>query len=214
MFVFGLIIFDMDGVLVNTSPCHGRAYDDLWRKLGIEGPPYDEIAGRRTGEVVVERTRNLKPAAAQVSEWVLFKQKRAREYLCTEDISYADTAPCLVALESRGVPAALGTSASRANTELILDRLGLARFFRVVVTGEDVREGKPSPEIYLSVMERAGMSANETLVVEDSASGLEAAIAAGARAASVRTGERIDSPKFIGAFPDLRRLMNELGIET
>lgn len=209
---FDLLIFDMDGVLVNTTPCHERAYQDLWREIGIEGPPYETIAGRRTSEVVDELTTALGPSAEQKSKWVHFKQMRAREYLATEDISYSDTAQCLSTLASRGVPLALGTSASRGNTEMILKRLGFGNFFSIIVTAGDVKEGKPSPEIYLRVIARAGVSAERVLVIEDSAAGLQAGAAAQAYVASVRTGEKIDDPKFVGSFSNLSELLPAIGI--
>ena len=58
---FSLIIFDMDGVLADSSPCHARAYQDLWKEIGVEGPRYDSIMGRPTGEVIREVTRDLAP---------------------------------------------------------------------------------------------------------------------------------------------------------
>lgn len=210
---FDLLIFDMDGVLVNTTPCHERAYQDLWCEIGIEGPPYQMIAGRKTSEVVREFTKSLKPSAEQESAWVHFKQMRAREYLSTEDISYSDSALCLSTLAACGLPAALGTSASRDNTLMILKRLGFVNFFPIVVTAEDVTQGKPSPEIYLSVIARARVQPERVLVIEDSVAGLQAGAAANAYVASIRTGERIDDPRFIGSFSDLRELLPGIGIE-
>jgi beta-phosphoglucomutase-like phosphatase (HAD superfamily) len=209
---FDLLIFDMDGVLANTSPCHERAYQDLWREIGIEGPPYHTIAGRKTSDVVGEFSEALKSSAEQKTSWVLFKQMRAREYLSTQDIFYSDSAVSLSSLAECGVPTALGTSASRENTEMILNRLGFASFFPIIVTAEDVTQGKPSPEIYLNVIARAGVQPERVLVIEDSIAGLQAGVAAGASVASVRSGEKLDDPNFIGSFSDLCELLPALGI--
>ena len=212
MRVFDLLIFDMDGVLVNTSPCHRRAYQDLWEKIGIAGPPYEVIVGKTTSEVVDEFTKDLRPSTKQKSEWVEFKQMAARTYLSTDNISYSDSASCLATLAACGIPTALGTSASRYNTDMIVDRLGFADFFGIVVTAEDVTAGKPSPDIFLRAIARSGASPERTLVVEDSAAGLKAAAAAKTYAASVRTGEKIADPKFIGSFSNLNELLLEIGI--
>ena len=72
------LIFDMDGVLVDTSAGHARAYQDLWERCGVTGPPYARIAGRPTREVVEHFTRELAPTPAAIEEWAAFKQQRAR----------------------------------------------------------------------------------------------------------------------------------------
>jgi len=207
---FDLLIFDMDGVLVDTTPCHRRAYDALWSRLGIAGPPYEQIAGRKTDEVVAEFATGLQPAPAQLREWVLFKQARAREYLATEEIIFSDIADCLTALAGSQIRLALATGASRETVGLIFSRLGFADIFSIIMTGEDVIRGKPAPEIYLKAIWRAAASPQRTLVVEDSDAGLAAAMASGAYVASVRTGARVEGANFIGAFPDLRELLSYL----
>jgi len=210
---FELLIFDMDGVLVDTTPCHRQAYDDLWQRLGVAGPPYEQIAGRKTGEVVAELTAGLHPGPAQLHEWVYFKQARAREYLGAGEIIYCDTADCLTALAGGQFRLALATGASRETTGLVLTRLGLADLFSIIMTGEDVTSGKPSPEIYLKVMSRAAASPQQTLIVEDSDAGLAAAVASGAYVASVRTGARVEGANFIGVFSDLWELFSSLGVK-
>jgi HAD superfamily hydrolase (TIGR01509 family) len=213
-YCFDLFIFDMDGVLADTSPCHRRAYEDLWRKIGIQGPNYETIAGRKTCEVIKEFTAELKPSPEQIREWILFKQLQARQYFSTEAIAYPDSIPALTVLSKTKACIALGTSASRESMQMILNRLGIIDFFSIRVTGDDVKNGKPSPEIYVKIIEQARISPSKTLIVEDSSSGLEAAIASKAYAASVRTGKKIESPRFIGSFSNLYELLSESGIEV
>ncbi len=207
---FDLLIFDMDGVLVDTTPCHRQAFEVLWGRLGVTGPSYERIAGRKTSEVVAEFTKGLRPAPEQLAEWARFKQALAREYLGSEEIIYGDSVDCLEALARRRYRLALATSASRETAGLALGRLGVGDLFSIIVTGEDVMRGKPAPEIYLNVIRRAAVIPQRTLIVEDSHAGLAAAAAAAACVASVRTGERVESANFIGAFPDLRGLLSWL----
>ncbi|HQR32086.1 MAG TPA: HAD-IA family hydrolase [Blastocatellia bacterium] len=206
---FDLLIFDMDGVLVDTTECHSRAYEDLWRLVGIAGPPYEEIAGRKTAEVVSEVTVLLNPSSQQIVKWVNFKQQRARQYLTTEKIAFYDSVESIERLRLRGsrLRLAIGTGASRETTAMVLARLEWGEAFSVIVTGEDVLEGKPAPEIYLAAMERAGASPQRTLIIEDSKSGLAAAIASQAYTASVRSGVQAQGKRFIGSFPDVRSLL-------
>ncbi len=211
---FDLVTFDLDGVLTDSNPAHSRAFDDLWYSIGLNGPPYELIAGRRTREVVKEVTQSLQPGAEQLDRWIQFKQDRARSYLATADLGYTDTVPTLRALTSAGVRLAVGTGASRDTAEFALGRLGIEGLFEVVVCAEDVRRGKPAPEVYQRVFELARVSPERALVVEDSVPGLRAALDAQAFALSVRTGHAITHPRFLGRFPDLRAVLVAFGLDT
>jgi len=204
---FSLIIFDMDGVLADSSPCHARAYQDLWKEIGVKGPRYDSIMGRPTGEVIREITGDLGPTSDQVEQWIRFKQERARAYLQKETVTFPDTREVLEKLTASGVAIAVGTSASRDTAELLLRQIGVLPLIPVLVTSDDVREGKPAPDTYLEALRRSGGAPDRTLVVEDSLSGLRAATAAGTWSAAVRNNLRFSGPRFLGNFPDLRSLV-------
>jgi len=203
---FSLIIFDMDGVLADSSPCHARAYQDLWKEVGVEGPRYDSIMGRPTGEVIREITRDLAPTTEQEEQWIRFKQERARVYLQKETVTFPDTREVLEKLTASGTAIAVGTSASRETAELLLRQIGVLPLIPVLVTSDDVREGKPAPDTYLEALRRSGGDPDRTLVVEDSLSGLRAATAAGTWSAAVRNNLGFSGPRFLGNFPDLRSL--------
>ncbi len=205
-----LLIFDMDGVLVSTSSCHARAYDELWQAIGIQGPEYTLIAGRRTAEVVAEVAAGLRPTPAQIGQWTTTKQRRARELIAAADLCYADTRTCLEAFSGFGVPLALGTAASAATVSTILERYALQRYFSMVVTADDIVHGKPAPDVYLRIIHDQDVEPQHALVIEDSQAGLRAAVDAGAQAVSVRTGERIEHAAFLGAFPGLTALHDTL----
>jgi beta-phosphoglucomutase len=209
---FELVVFDMDGVLTDSSGCHARAFDDLWSRLGVTGPAYVRIAGRTTDSVVTEWTAHLRPTSAEIADWIRFKQTRAREYLLSVTTVYPDVTPALQRLQRHPIRLALGTGASRGTTHLLLEQLGIARLFPVIVTAEDVKTGKPAPDTFTLAMERSGCAADRTLVIEDSRAGLEAGGAAGAYLASVRTGERLAHQRFLGSFPDLTGLLDELEV--
>ena len=206
------LVFDMDGVLVETSRCHRRAFLDLWQKCGIQGPEYSAIAGQSTREVVERYTRPLAPSPPAIEEWVAFKQGRARDYIRTEPILFDEVLPCLEALHRAGIAMGVATGASRPTAAMLLERAGIAAFFRFVLTAEDVRNGKPHPEIYRTAVTRFAAAAGQTLVVEDSASGLEAAVAASTSVACVRSGLSIVSPFFFGTYGNLLDLTRAVGV--
>ena len=208
------LIFDMDGVLVDTCACHARAYADLWEQCGIAGPPYGVIAGRPTQEVVAHYTRALAPSPQAVAGWTAFKQQRARDYLRTGPVGYDDVLPALTAIDRAGIGMGVATGASRATARLLLDRAAIAGFFRFVLTAEDVRSGKPDPEVYRRAAELSGAPREGIAVVEDSVSGLESAAAAGTRMACVRSGLRIASPLFLGSFAGLLDFTRAIGVQA
>lgn len=210
---FELVIFDLDGVLADTASCHRQAYQDTWALIGIVGPEYEATAGRKTYDAIWAATEDRGPTRGQVMEWVRFKQLRARRYLSTADILYGDVVTCLETLSSRQIKMALGTSASRDTTGIIIGRLGLTPFFSAIVTGDDVELGKPAPDIYVRVMSLVGIPPARTLIIEDSESGLEAAVASGAHTASVRTMKTAPHARFVGCYPDLDEVLTVLGMQ-
>ena len=182
---FSLIIFDMDGVLADSSPCHARAYQDLWKEVGVEGPRYDSIMGRPTGEVIREITRDLAPTTEQEEQWIRFKQERARVYLQKETVTFPDTREVLEKLTASGTAIAVGTSASRDTAELLLRQIGVLPLIPVLVTSDDVREGKPAPDTYLEACAALGVAPADALAIEDSPHGVSAAKAAGLRCVAI-----------------------------
>lgn len=208
-----MLIFDLDGVLADTTPCHRLAWSRLWDRLGLCGPAYEEIAGQRTLDVVRAVTAGRAPTTAQVEAWVAYKQAEARRLVGRETIVFDDVAPVVGLLRERGVPLALGTSASRHTATAVLARLGLEAAFNPVVAAEDVARAKPHPEVYERIVEAAGLQPRQVLVVEDSEAGVAAAVAAGVHVVSVRTGVRRDGELFLAALPDLRSLPPFLGLQ-
>lgn len=211
---YELLIFDMDGVLVDTSPSHRRAYEELWSRIGVKGPCYDTIAGRVTSEVITAFTADLKPSREQLSKWVRFKQEQARKYLATESIIYDDTVSSLAALVRSKVHLAVGTGASRETADLVLKQLRIFDFFFIILTAGEVQKGKPSPEIYSKIMVNAAVNPTKTLIIEDSHSGLEAAIASQAWVAAARSGHSVNHSRFIGSFANLRDLLVGIGVSV
>ena len=202
-----LVVFDLDGVLIDSNASHARAFQDLWARLGVNGPDYSTIAGMRTTEVV-ERVTAGRPATDQERrEWVEFKQARGRQYLSEGVGLFPDVPDALGRLRDAGHDLAIGTGASRQTALWAIESAGIRPFFGVVVTADDVRAGKPAPDVFLEAMRQAGGRPEETLVVEDSAAGLFAADAAGAWSAGVRSGVVIASPRFVGAFLGLGSLV-------
>ncbi|MBF0155634.1 MAG: HAD family phosphatase [Magnetococcales bacterium] len=184
------ILFDMDGVLFHTAPLHAEAYAQVLAEAGLSMPDYAEtLTGRRTEEVM----RGLllaadRPASEQaVRALVRAKQERALAAL----IAAPPLAPQVgFVLERLALRRRLGlvSSASRDSVAVFLASSGCGGLFEVVLTGDDVSRGKPSPDPYQLALLRLGVEAGAAVVVEDAPSGILAARAAGIPVIGITSG--------------------------
>jgi beta-phosphoglucomutase len=187
------VIFDMDGVLIDSNPTHAAAWIEYLSGLDL---PYEGIdtwmAGKRNDQIM----RILLGDA--VSEEEIFAHGAAKEALYRSMMApklEVQLMPGLVAFLDTLVtlPVGLGTNAEPANVEFLLDKARLRRRFRAVVDGHQVEHPKPAPDIYLRVAELLGVDARKCVIFEDSPSGILAARAAGARVVGVdRSGRQLE----------------------
>jgi HAD superfamily hydrolase (TIGR01509 family) len=174
------LIFDMDGVLFHSAPAHAEAYRRALATVGIDDVDYRVLAGQRTDEAVRrEFARHGLPMAEDVVERVVSTKRRsARQLLRQSPPIVPECFEVLSDLRLR-CSLALASSSSRANVQIFLEASRTAPLFDVVLTGDDVAAAKPDPAIFRAARERLGLAPKEALVVEDAASGIEAANGAG-----------------------------------
>jgi len=182
------IIFDMDGVLVDSADAHRRA----WQQLGDEiGVPFTAQRFRQTfglrnasiipgwlGEVSAQRLAELGDRKEAVYR-SLVRQGAARIYRGIPEL--------FVALRREGIGVAIASSGPRSNIELLVEVMGAHGLINAIVAAEDVSHGKPHPEAFLAAAERLGVPPAKCTVIEDSTHGVEAAKRAGMRAVAVLT---------------------------
>jgi beta-phosphoglucomutase len=180
-------IWDMDGTLVDTAELHFRAWEAVCTELGRPFSRADFAAtfGRRNPEIIRYLFGDR------------FDDRRIAEIGDRKEELYRDAArqgvvplPGVVALvqglHASGARQAIGSSAPRANLDLILGLLGLQRFFDVVVSSEDTERGKPDPEVFLVAAGYLRAPASCCVVLEDAVAGVQAARAAGMKCIAVR----------------------------
>lgn len=179
------ILFDHDGVLVDTELWYFKAGERALAEIGVtlDQERYLRDMSHGLGTWVQAR-------AAGIDERVITRQREARdvyyqEYLRTEAIEIDGVLEALAEL-SRYVRMAIVTTAKRADFELIHEHRQIRSFMKFVLVREDYERSKPHPEPYLTGLERLGAAKDETLVVEDSSRGLSSAVAAGIDCAVVR----------------------------
>ena len=181
------LIFDLDGVLVDSMPVHTLAWQRYLEQLGIAK---DDVAsrmhGRRNDEIVREF---LGP---DVSHATAFEHGAAKERLFRTMMLgrlSESMVPGVAGFLSRarGIPLGLATNAEPANVSFVLDGTGLRRWFHEVVDGSQVKRAKPQPDVYLAAAERLKIAPRNCIVFEDSPVGVAAARAAGMRVAGILT---------------------------
>lgn len=181
------LIFDLDGVVVDSMPVHTLAWQGYLERLGVSR---NDIAthmhGRRNDEIVREFLGPEVPAETAFEHGAA-KERLFRQMMCgrlTESV-----VPGVAGFLSRtmGIPVALATNAEPANVTFVLDGTGLRRWFQAIVDGSQVKRAKPDPEVYLTAAERLKTAPRNCIVFEDSPVGVAAARAAGMRVAGILT---------------------------
>jgi beta-phosphoglucomutase len=181
------VIFDMDGVLVDSGWAHRQAWYDLAAKEGLDMS--DEFFNRTFGMQNDTIIPMLRPGVGKqeldlLSDW---KEQRYRELVTSRPAAADGVLALLRDLKAGGFRLAIGSSAPRANLDVFWTSLGLADYIDVRVTKEQVREGKPAPETFLKAAQQLTLPPGRCAVVEDAVHGVQAGKAAGMPVVAVTT---------------------------
>lgn len=176
------IIFDMDGVLLDSEPLHFQATRDMLAEQGITyaSAENDNFFGCTDRDVftTLKARYQLPQTERELAEaWIT----RVVALLPARAIPLAGVPEVLTRLQELGLRLALASSSAPAIIETTLRTLGVDQAFEVRVSGHEVERGKPSPDIFIEAARRLGVEPEDCLVVEDSMNGLRAAVAAGMR---------------------------------
>ena len=183
-FPFAAVIFDMDGVIVDTEKFYLDTLARLFEAEGIE-VPFEDLCVT-VGASYKDFKRNLVRWFELGGEHLAEEEALAR-YNVWEERNQPDFAALLnhgvvetiAELKRRGVRVALASSSPMSNILLVLEACGLSDAFELVTSGEQFHESKPNPEIYLHTLENLGLPAGDCCCVEDSVPGITAGKAAG-----------------------------------
>lgn len=176
------LIFDLDGVLIQSSGAHTRAFQEVLGECGIHDFEYGNFAGWRTTDVfrlVLGSQYKGKVTDAMVADCSARKSQRAREMISAECPIESDCAPVVRKLALR-YRLALASSGSRKSVDSFLKCSGLYDAFRCTLSGDDVRVAKPDPEIFRRSIFTLEARPQECAVIEDAVAGIVAARRAGA----------------------------------
>ncbi len=182
------VIWDMDGVIVDTGVYHRDAWIEAFGKRGIDFTTEDFVAtfGTRNDDVI-RRILGKKVSGELVREISEEKEADYRRRVAQSITALPGVVALLADLEDTGFAQALATSAPLANVRQIIGGLQLWRYFDCIVTESDVAEGKPSPESFLLAARTLDVPAANCVVIEDAVAGVSAARRAGMRCVAVTT---------------------------
>lgn len=185
-----LIIFDLDGVLADTENIH---YESLIYSISKNTAlSADEIKSvvYPDGTTTKSKLRKLQNTFG-ISNIILEKIDKDKQDIVSDKFSYLKPdlkqIDMLRQLEIQIPCLAIGSNSRRDNVEAIIDALGIRDFFSFVVTSDDVLHAKPDPEIFNNIMNMAGCRGKNTLILEDSESGKQAAIVSGAHLLPIKS---------------------------
>jgi HAD superfamily hydrolase (TIGR01509 family) len=207
--LFKGVVFDFDGVVVDSHPAHLRA----WRKfLGSVGKTVTE---EQLQIVLDGRTRNdiLRHFLGELCEDDLAGYGQRKDQIFRDEVANLQTIEGLLSflqdLKIARLILGVASSGSRSRVEFLLRQLDLTKYFQTVVTGDEVAKGKPDPALFLRAAQESGVDAFDLIAFEDAVSGVKAARSAGMKCIGVGRLDRVSLLLNAGAnhvVPDFRSL--------
>lgn len=198
------VVFDMDGVIVDSHPAHRKAWRQFLRTIGRN------VTNRELDFILDGRKRRdiLSHFLGPVSEAKLVEYGKRKDEFFQQSTAEVKPIPgiteFLIHLNENGVVAAVATSASETRTRSTLERLRLQNYFSVVLTGNDVENGKPDPAIYRLACRRLDVLPESVLAIEDAVSGIQAARGAGLKCLGVASDSNAEKLRGAGAIQVVR----------
>jgi len=181
------VVWDLDGVIVDSAEAHNASWVAMAAEFGVPYNPdtdFKGIFGRHNTDIMAQLWGISDPV--QVARMADSKESHFRE-AAVRLKPLPGVVELLAALAEAGWRNAIGSSAPMANISALLTATGLAHYFEAIASGEDVKKGKPDPQVFLLAFERLGVEPAQGVVIEDAPAGIEAGKRAGAATLGVTT---------------------------
>jgi len=187
------VIFDLDGVLVDTADFHRQSWQHIARKLNITMTDdfFISTFGMQNDEIIPMWLQKDLPRE-EIDTLADWKEKRYRELLAGKLTLMGGVRELLNDLKENDFLLAVGSSAPRLNVECMLSQAQALDYFNILMTGDDISCGKPAPDTFLHAAEELSLPPNACVVVEDAVQGVQAGKAAGMTVIAVTTTRKRD----------------------
>jgi HAD superfamily hydrolase (TIGR01509 family) len=188
------VIFDWDGVVIDSSAQHERSWELLAAEIAKPLPDgHFKLGFGKKNQVIIPDILGWAHDPAEIDSLADRKEAIYRRLVAESGVEILPGArELLAALCDAGIPRAIGSSTPRKNLEAIFAATCLDAFFDAVTCGDDVTNGKPAPDIFLLAAEKLSLPPSACLVIEDAHAGIEAARRAGIPVLAVATTNPID----------------------
>ncbi|MBL7094067.1 HAD family phosphatase [candidate division KSB1 bacterium] len=204
------VIFDMDGVIVDSNPVHKKALKQFCKSHGFDltdSELRNKIYGRANKDWLPELFQNNLPAEEYEK---LAKEKEAlfRKLYSPVIKPLTGLINFLEELVLNNIPRAVATSAPPENVEFALEKTGTRKYFEIIVHEKMIKKGKPDPEVFLKTISKLNFAPEKCVIIEDSIAGIQAAKKAGTKVVAVTTtlsrNELFDYDLAINNFDELK----------
>lgn len=182
------VIFDMDGLMVDTEPIQSKSFENVIRSYGVEPVFGSSGLVHQVGVRGDKNFRAMKKRYNIADEVEVLRKKRRVEYekLLEDGIEpMPGLMSLLELLQQKRIHIALASGSPLKHIKFILDSIGATKYFEVIISGEDVRHGKPNPECFIKTSQLLKIPAEKCLVIEDAESGVNAACKIGMKVIAV-----------------------------
>jgi beta-phosphoglucomutase len=185
------VIFDLDGVLVDTGEFHKQSWYDLAEQQdwSLNDEFFYRTFGMQNYQIIPMLAGESLPPE-EIASLSVWKEQRYRELIAGKLTLLGGVKPLLDDLTSCGFRLAIGTSTPLINLEFMLDETQVHEYFDALVASEDVTNGKPAPDTFLKAAQKLSLIPADCVVVEDAIPGVQAAKAAGMLVVAVTTTRR------------------------
>ena len=176
------IIFDMDGVIVNSEPLHRKAYFNMFEEfnLNVSNRLYESFTGKSTSSICKELCEIFDLSISH--EKLMFSKRKHFKTIFDNDPEFQMIDGALSLIKNyffNNLTLILASSASMTNINRVFKKFDLDKFFKVKISGADLKESKPNPEIFIKAAKLSGFNKSECIVIEDSTNGIIASKSAG-----------------------------------
>ncbi|MBL7844872.1 MAG: HAD family phosphatase [Cyclobacteriaceae bacterium] len=182
------VIFDMDGVIVDTNPFHKETINQFCKKYGFQLTDEElrtKIYGRTNREWITNLFGTI--TEQQLEAYAFEKEQMFRDAYAAHIKPVEGLILFLDMLKQNNIPRSIATSAPRANVDFVFKGTDIRKYFDIILDESMVTHGKPHPEIYIKSAQAFNLPNEQCIVIEDSLSGIQAGKAAGSKVIGITT---------------------------
>lgn len=177
------VIFDMDGVIIDSEPIHFEVDMQTMKDLGcnISAKELEKYVGTTNEYMFADIKKNYN-ISKSIEEIINYKVEKTKQKIIQSDLEPIEGIKELLSeLKNKNIPTAIASSSPRRFIDVVVSKFKLQDYFKFIVSGEEVANGKPAPDVYIETAKKLGILPRDCTVIEDSKNGVLAAKAAGMR---------------------------------